>query len=298
MPIFKKNQYRYWTKNIRQGRKINFSGKRIKSLRFLLIAAIILSAIVGIGYLSAFSSFFKIREISIEGISRIPREDIERAVKESLDKKILFWKFESNFLTFSSHSLGATLREIFPQIDFIKISRKPFHSLVIKISERKEVGIWCGAKKIENAEETVTGILPIAQGEKTGDCFYIDKKGIIFNYSPRLGGSLFLVIKDFSSRELQIGEKTADEKFMDNLIKLRNKITSNMEFKVYEFKFYSPSDLKMSTSEGWEAYFNPSADLEKQYDDLELILKEKIRPEERENLKYIDLRMEGRVYYK
>lgn len=283
---------------ISQYRPGNFKQKKKFNFKFLLIIIIILAAAVGIGYLIFSPSFLKIKEVSVQGAERAPKEEIERAVRESLNKKFLFWNFEANFLTLSSGKLAGILRETFPQIDFIKISRKSFHSLAIKISERKEVGIWCGARKIENTEEFAMEQSSPAQNETMDGCFYIDKKGIIFSHSPELSGSLFLVIKDFSPREFQMGERTADEKLMDNLIKLRNKITSNMEFRVYEFKIYSPSDLKMSTSEGWEAYFDPSADLEKQYDNLELILKDKISPEERKNLKYIDLRTEGRAYYK
>lgn len=293
------SQY-YHPRNFGSKKKFNLYGERSRTTRFLLIIIIILAVATGVGYLIFFPSFLEIKEISVQGTDRVPKEEIERAVRESLNKKIFLFKFEANFLTLSGRKLSKILRETFPQIDLIKISRKPFHSLIVRISERKEVGVWCKAESIKNekTEEENTENSVVFSDEQMGDCFYIDKKGIIFSHSPELGGSLFLVIKDFSSKEFQLGEKASDEKLINDLIDLRNKITSNMEFKVYEFKIYSPSDLKMSTSEGWEAHFNPSADLEKQYDDLELVLRNKISPEERKTLKYIDLRTERRAYYK
>jgi hypothetical protein len=59
----------------------------------------------------------------------------------------------------------------------------------------------------------------------------------------------------------------------------------------------SAEELIAHTSGGWEIYFNPSDSLDAQLNALEKVLEDQIKGSYL-NLEYIDLRIEGRVYYK
>ena len=59
----------------------------------------------------------------------------------------------------------------------------------------------------------------------------------------------------------------------------------------------SNSRFNAKTQEGWEIYFNPKENLDWQLTELALVLKQKIPPDERKNLEYIDLRF-NKVYIK
>lgn len=283
---------------------------------------VFLSVLIGISYLIIFSSFFEIRSISIIGNDKLDKEELQRTVKETLDRKILFLNFQANILTLSKNNLYEIFRETFPQIDSINIEQKPLHSLAITISERKEAAIWCEArlniinrKRDEQENVEIIGDLNLPEQEEQEDvagCYYIDKSGVIFKRAPQVSGSLFLIIKDFSGSKLrlnesdenaadgyiQLGDKIANPQIIDIIVNLRNKITLNKEFRAKEFKIYKFNDLRILTSEGWEIYFDPAGDAQGQLDALLLALDKEISEEKRRNLEYIDLRVKGRVYYK
>ena len=56
--------------------------------------------------------------------------------------------------------------------------------------------------------------------------------------------------------------------------------------------------VNIRTLEGWEVYFNLEDGVSQQIFNLDIVLKEKISPEERENLEYVDLRFGNQIYYK
>jgi len=53
--------------------------------------------------------------------------------------------------------------------------------------------------------------------------------------------------------------------------------------------------LDVKTSEGWEIYFNLKKDINWQLTELDFLLKERIPPDKKGNVEYIDLRFE-RIY--
>ena len=57
------------------------------------------------------------------------------------------------------------------------------------------------------------------------------------------------------------------------------------------------TEIHVQTSEGWEAYFEQSINLDQQLNNLFLVLKDKIG-DNRAGLSYIDLRFPDRIYYK
>jgi len=64
-----------------------------------------------------------------------------------------------------------------------------------------------------------------------------------------------------------------------------------------DFEFVSDEELKATTIQGWQIYFNPSVPAISQIDALKVILKNETE-EGLAALEYVDLRIEGRVYYK
>ncbi len=66
---------------------------------------------------------------------------------------------------------------------------------------------------------------------------------------------------------------------------------------ISDLYFISIEDLRGTTSLGWQVYFNPAYSIDSQIKALETILDEQIKGDYK-SLEYIDLRIEGRVYYK
>ena len=64
-----------------------------------------------------------------------------------------------------------------------------------------------------------------------------------------------------------------------------------------DFEIISFEDLRMTTARGWQIYFNPEYSVEKQLRALEVAWEDEIK-DSINSLEYIDLRIEGRVYYR
>ena len=75
-------------------------------------------------------------------------------------------------------------------------------------------------------------------------------------------------------------------------MKIETKLKQDLEIQIELAEIVSDRRLNIKTSEGWEIYFNLQEDIDWQLTELALILKEKISPEKRGEIKYIDLRFE------
>lgn len=273
----KKSQIRYSRGYLpeRYSRRREFRKEKFwrKKMVFLWILFLILT----LAYVIFFSPLFEIKEIKISGNRVIGSEEIQNSLDSFLFEKVLIFFNQNNVFLATRSRLAETLISDFPRIFSIEINKNVFKKTIdFKIIERKETGIFC--KK---------------------DCYYIDKKGVIFEEAPQTSGTLILVIKDYSEGEVEIGKNVIEKEFMTELIDLRSYLLSQLGLKVLDFTIGPDplKDLKIDTNEGWYILFDKSQDLKNQLEALELVLEKKIK-EVRKDLEYIDLRIENRVYYK
>ena len=110
---------------------------------------------------------------------------------------------------------------------------------------------------------------------------------------------MIILIKDYSGRDYKIGENIFEEKTMNFISQTKEFLLSEINLKVVDFDVLSfpADDMKVITSEGWYILFNLQKEAEEQLSALKGVLEEKIK-DQRENLEYVDLRIENRVYYK
>lgn len=250
-----------------------------------IIFSWILFLILALAYILFFSPIFEIKEIRISGNRAIGSEEIQSSLDGFLYGKILFFFNRNNIFLATDSKLTDILLGDFPRILSIEINKDIFKKTInLTIVERKETGIFC---KEEPASPN------------RGECYYIDREGVIFEKAPQTSGSLILVIKDNSGGEVELGNNVIKKEFMAELIDLRVYLTDNLGLKALDFIIESDvsEDLRINTNEGWYILFDKARDLQNQLKALELVLEEKIK-EGRRNLEYIDLRIENRVYYK
>ncbi len=225
----------------------------------------------GIFYLTCFSSIFQIKEIKIFGNEKVASEDIKNLIKEKTIEKFLFLESKSIFLINLSEINKTVLKE-FPQIFKIDAKRKFPDKILVKIEERKPLAIFCQAE----------------------NCFFIDAKGIAFEATPLREDFIKLKREDFDS-EIKIGEEVIKEALISQILDIQSRLKENLKVFPKEASIISEERLNVKTSENWEIYFNLKEDLNWQLTKLSLVLKERIPPEKRRNLEYIDLRFE-KVY--
>ncbi len=268
--------------------------------KFFWLGLLFFIILSGLTYLFIFSSFFQIKEIKISGNIKVSVEELRNNIAGQIDKRIIFFDTKSIFLT-NLKKINKMLLEKFPQIAKVDLDREFPSSLLAQIEERKPVAIF---SEIENY-------------------FFIDKEGIIFEkvsvvdphtkrgqgaegtenneVSPRYGvgvdPQILKIKKSALVIDLELGKEIIGKEQLDQILKINSKLKDDLKIPIEEVLTISKKRINAKTSEGWEVYFNPERDLEWQLTELSILLKERIPPEKRRNIEYIDLRFEKIYIY-
>jgi len=166
-----------------------------------------------------------------------------------------------NILLVDTKEINRAILEKFPKIAKVNTKRGFPDALIVQIEERK----------------------PVAVFSRDGDYFFIDIEGVIFEKISEKPSNM-LVIK--SERD-SIGKE-----MLDKILKINSKLKDDLGIPFEEILIVSDERLNVKTLDGWEIYFNPKGNLDWQLEELAIVLKERIPPKNRGNLKYIDLRFE------
>ncbi len=249
--------------------------KSILRNKLFQIAVLIVLLSSFFSWLIIFAPLFQVRMVSISGNKRINVSDIEQLVYPETEKKLLFLKSQSIFLT-KSELIKAKILENYPLIDDLKIKKLFPNSLLIEIIERQRLARWSGTEKY----------------------FYIDKKGIAFEEADEQSRADLLIASKQFQGEISLTNRVIEEKNLSQIINIKETIETKTGVKAEEFiLFESEARLNVKTAEGWEIYFYLEGDVNWQLIELELILEKQLPIERRQQgLEYIDLRF-SKTYY-
>lgn len=230
---------------------------------FSMLALIILGAIF---YFFIFSSFFQIEKIIISGNDKVSKDQIEYTIEKNLGKKVLFFPTRSIFLV-SLNKIKKDVLNNFPQIAILDIDRGFPDTLNVIIVERLAVANFC----------------------KSDNCFLLDKEGIIFE-ETQLDTELVKIIREKENdSSIVLGRQVIAKEYLGKILRIQRNISEEFEFGTKEFIILNER-LNVKTDGDWEIYFDPQEDLNWQLTKLTFVLKEKILPENRKDLEYIELR--------
>jgi len=241
-----------------------------KSKTFWL-SLLFVSLLFGLAYFLVFSSPLQIKEIKISGNQRIDSEKIERLINNQVEKNF-FFKTKSILLT-SGKAIRGLLLEEFPEIGKVKITRRLPASLVIEIEERKTFATFC---------------------QPSGNCFNADNQGIAFERTTKRQG-LMVDLKEES--EIVLSKKFIEPEKIQAILKIKDGLEKRLDIEVKRLLFFDER-INVETGQGFEIYFTLESSIEDQIFNLEMLAKEKIKPEEVAKLEYIDLRFGNKIYYK
>lgn len=287
----KKYRYKY-KKSYRTKKK-----KSIFRTRFFWFFVLFLFIFGTVFYFVVFSSFFQIKKIEIYGNQKTTTEEVKNIVGEQINKKIVFF-ISRNIFLIDFKKIEQIILEKFPQIARATLERKLPDAIILNIEERISIGVWCKPctflePDTEGSESTESNTEKVQC--KDGDCFNLDREGVIFEEGIEEGAGL--IIK--SGKEIIFGEKIIEKEYLGSILEVQGGLKGNLKIDIKEI--FIPDEEKkliVRTFKNWEIYFNPAEDISEQIFNLGLVLKEKIPPETRENLEYIDLRFGSRVYFK
>ncbi len=261
-----------------QPSRFSYNDPLLKRRRRLVRAKIM--ALVGVGvvivgagvYGLFFSPVFAIRDISIIGLETIDSTAIHEKIQQALDQKRLgFIPWGRNILFFKGQTLADDFLQQYPQLASVKIERHFYHGVEAHFVERKVVGIWCT--------------------EDSG-CVFFDADGTTWGHAPHSSGALVTVVEDerpdapifdseyfhsITQASLRLGQ-----------MELGAKRASIPKDSFHDFWIYTFKDVPIMMS--------LDSDINKQLDALKLFLSQKAPANWHPS--YIDLRIDGRFYYK
>ncbi len=230
-------------------------------------------------YLFCFSPLFSLRQVKIEGVSRIPEAELaDFAWQQSQGRRALIFK-QSNLLFFQEETLTAALSENF-SFDSLRVYKRWPHTLVISAGERSLAFIW---------------------RDKSGQSFSDSRGCLVPEASLNEGDMANYAILEASGDLDYLDDKDCleiDEAYLRALFALYEKMRSYPELKVNRFLLEGAfNTLKADLASGPNILFNVKDDLDKQLNKL-VIIKQEQEPEQFNALEYIDLRYGDRAYFK
>jgi len=265
--------YRDELRNKRKKRKIRAA--------FLVVSSLI-AFIVFTVYALFFSGWFSVNEVRVSGNKEVSEEEIKNSIIGHLDRAYLlgYIKPFSNIFFTDSEEIAGLLTEKFPIIKVVNVNKKFFSgNLNVEIGEREVVGIWCQSG-----------------GDK---CFYFDKDKVFFKPAAKFSGEVFLNIEDGRGRDFSLADSFDDQELLEKM-NLAKSILDELKFVAYSNFFLGPGSFEfwIKIKEGWSVYLDKESDIPTQLVALKKFLEEKLSPERRRTLQYIDLRVNNRIYYK
>ena len=242
-----------------------------------LVAVAILAVIASVVYILCFSPYLKIKDIRVEGTQKISGNEIINLSKQALSGREHWIIPKDSVVFFNGTKLKGFLLKQASLIKSVDVVRSMSGLLVIKIQERQKAILFCDAQK----------------------CYNIDDGGLIFEEAPAIYGGMAVALKDNSGREAKVGDSAVGAELVSFIKEARRLLNErvNLNLIYFEIGSHPSAEVNAITVEDWKIIFDPNRDAGDQIAALKLVLDDQIK-EQRDNLEYIDLRVNNRVYFK
>ncbi len=235
-----------------------------------------LVALVGGGvYFLFFTDKLEIKDITINGLETFDRDLVMAEINKQFDReKFGYLHTQRNIIFFDGNGLEANLLSRNPVLKTVRVGKKLSHQLTVDILERKPAGIWCAGS----------------------ECRYFDTEMQTWGPAARSSGFLLLTVDDNRPREDFAIDADFFRAIPDAVANLPGPTVKSVvipENSFDEFRIYTDKDFYL--------IFSLGASIKNQLEVLKIFLEEKMKdppPAGGFNPQYIDLRIEGRVYFK
>ena len=177
---------------------------------FLLLALLLL----GIFYLAAYSSVFKIKDILIENNKVLTNDEILMGLKQEVLGT--FFGGQAGFDNLLAWP-GGRVKISDPAVVDVNIEKEWLsRTIKVQVNERERFAIWCTSQ--------------------AKNCYWIDRQGFIFADAPVTEGSLVFTVFDMQDSNLFLGSRVEEDRFVGNLISvLENFYKTGFEVKKITF---------------------------------------------------------------
>lgn len=261
------------------------ASKRRQSFRLksVLIGLVLIAGIAGIGYALFYAPWLKITTLTFEGLTEGHQGDVEKVIDDSLSRKTLGIPVGRDILFIQSSSLAADLTSQFSFLDNISVQKNYFHTLKIIATERQPEGVWCFASSLPTA---------------TPDCRYFDDNGVTFGQAIQSSGVLLLNVDDLRIQSASTSLATVDSRFLKAIQTVVPTLTGqDVKVKNITIPFGTYTEFDVLVDDGYLIKFSLDSDIQNQLEIFRIFRTQKMA-NGTTHPQYIDLRFDGRVYFK
>ena len=235
-----------------------------------------------VAYLVLFSPYLALSNPVIDGRDRIESQVFEDVLNQELHKKYLGKIDRQRFFLLRPRALEQVLRDRFPLIREVTVSRTFPDRFSIALTERSALLLWC-----------------------IDTCFHIREDGTVMPktavYDEEANQVRTITIRDESLESIPSEGVVFDPSFVALPSEIRTALEEELGIETSpELRVTSrfSNELRVRTVTGWEIYFATDLPVEKSLSALSLLLEKEISSERQNDLLYIDLRTENRVFYR
>ena len=270
------NKFKYKDK-LASKRRHNFQ------IKTALISISVLVIFASIGYALFYTPWLKVTAVTYGGLTDGHQNDVGQIVDSALNSKVLGIPVGRNILFVRADSLEASLASKLSFIGNISIQKKYFHTLKITATERQAEGVWCfGSTALTTSP----------------DCKYYDHDGVTFGQAVQSSGTLLLNVDDLRIQSASMSPATIDARFLKAIQTIVPVLTSqDVKVKNITIPADTYTEFNVLTGDTYVIKFSLDSDINGQLDVFRIFRTQKmtdgvLHPQ------YIDLRFDGRVYFK
>jgi len=257
--------------------------KKTKSLSnfiFIFLACSFLGVLI---YSLFFSDFLRVNRIILEGIKELDEKKVNKSLFSYISGSYLKILPRNSLIAVSKGELRKNLMRDFKKIKGIKIEKKFPDAIKIKITERKSFILWCSG----------------------GPCYIIDENGYAYSIidlnSEEVRQNKLVKLVDNSAKPISLGEKVLEREFVESISNIRERIKEELKFDTEE-EFSTQArvsgDIKIKINDGFTLFIDARQPLEVTFSTLKIFLENEDIKKKTKDLEYVDLKVEGKVYYK
>lgn len=237
-----------------------------------------------VAYAVLFSGFLRISRIEIRGVQRASEEDIRENIENSLTGKFVSVLDRNNILLVRRSALAQKVISLDRRIRSVNVTRKLPDTLIVSITERTPTLIYCGPG---------------------APCVMLDEDGLAFDAADPDAEEAqkedILVLTDESGQTINDGDQVASGELLSSLKAIRTRLSEDLGLPI-DRRIETPAllsdDIRVTTRENWKILFSLDIPLDKEMEVLKLALENKIDASRRNDLEYVDLRADNKVFYK
>ena len=226
-------------------------------------------------------SYFKIKEVDVVGNRFIESQEIKNVFNDNISGKYLFLISKGNYFFIPKNKIIKEL-ELKNSVDIVSIEKNDFNSVTIEINEYNPVASYCLA-------------------ESQDGCYFVNGQGVFFVKAPDFYADSVLELEgdalEFSSENI-LGNSYTEQPIFEKLLK-KVSLLKQEEIEIFKISTEDFETFTLHSVRG-PVLLVEDTDISKEIiSNLKAALaQESIHDIQFNNIDYIDLRFEDKVFYK